>query len=61
MACRVNRNPINQEIDQVLTEKGKKLLKKSKKPLHKLINMEKLAANLLGFTPKKDHNDRKEI
>ena len=24
MACRVNRNPINQEIDQVLTEKGKK-------------------------------------
>lgn len=50
-----------QEKQYELTEKGKKLLKKSKKPLHKLINMEKLAANLLGFTPKKDHNDRKEI
>ena len=50
-----------QENQYELSEKGKKILKKSKKPLHKLINMEKLAANLLGFTPKKDHNDRKEI
>tara|TARA_R100001443_G_scaffold14907_1_gene24791 strand:+ start:94 stop:249 length:156 start_codon:yes stop_codon:yes gene_type:complete len=50
-----------QEKQYELTEKGKKLLKESKKRRHKLINMEKLAANLLGFTPKKDHNDRKEI
>ena len=48
-----------QEKQYELTEKGKKLLKESQKPLHKRINMEKFAAKLLGFTPKKDNHERK--